>query len=114
MDNCSCLKEFSFIRNVTFKNNTAGKFGGGVYLSGLKNITIYDLYFQNNTVSLDKSDSMGGAIYVINLENIQFINMFFSNNSASDNGIFYCQENCNNIDFRKGRALNNIGGMGFG
>lgn len=40
--------------NVTVKNNSAGKSGGGIYLEEVENIEFHGLNLENNSVSIEK------------------------------------------------------------
>ncbi len=79
------------IRNVTFRDNRAGR-GGAVYIEGLTNGSIYaevefeDVSFYDNTATGDYFAAWGGAIYTIDADVSITGARFFGGNAAYGGG----------------------------
>lgn len=78
------------MRNLTVINNYARWVGGGIYIKHIKNITISDSLFLNNTVNPHRPLPTGGAIHADHTKDIDYFRVNFTNNTAFDHSIFHC------------------------
>jgi predicted outer membrane repeat protein len=75
------------LENVSFKNNTATKSGGGLACWGFSSVDLFQVQFIRNTVLID-----GGGLIVDNTSECKLNNVLFSrNNCSSKGGAIYCR-----------------------